>query len=100
MTQSYEERVRFDIFHDFKLNSIPYYKQCKERWPELDPERQEVTIRSILEYLQFPEKDVHLLERVLVPDPSGRPTPNEILHSGWLGMQEEGDNTTKFIEVN
>ena len=86
MTRRYEERVRFDTFHDFRLNSIPYYQQCKERWPELDPERQEVTLRSILEYLQFPEEDIQLLEKVLVPDPSARPTAKKILRSGWLGM--------------
>ncbi|RHZ65254.1 hypothetical protein CDV55_106876 [Aspergillus turcosus] len=82
----YEERVRCDIFHDFRLNSIPYYQQCKDRWPELDPEREETTIRSILEYLQFPEQDIYLLERVLVPDPGARPTAKEILDNGWLDM--------------
>lgn len=64
MTQDYEERVRFDMFHDFRLDSIPYYQQCKERWPELDPGREAVTIRTILEYLQFPEEDICLLEKI------------------------------------
>jgi hypothetical protein len=84
MTQEYEERVKYDVFHDFRLNSIPFYQQCKDRWPELNPGREEVTIRSILEYLQFPEEDIHLLEKVLIPDPTARPTAKEILSNGWL----------------
>lgn len=86
MTQRYEERVTCDIFHDFRLNSVPFYEQCKDRWPEWDPEREEVTIRSILESLQFPDEDIHLLEKVLIPDPRARPAAKEILHSGWLDM--------------
>jgi hypothetical protein len=74
----YEEMVRCDIFHGFRMNSIPYYQQCKDRWPELDPKREETIIQSLLEYLQFPEEDIHLPERDLVPDTGARPTANEI----------------------
>ncbi|EEQ33033.1 conserved hypothetical protein [Microsporum canis CBS 113480] len=84
----YEERVRVDVFHDFKLYNIPFFEQCKDSWPELDPEREEVTIRSILEYLQFPEEDIHLLERVMVPEPKARPTAKDILRQGWIITRE------------
>lgn len=84
MTQIYEDRVRYDIFHDFRLSLAPYYQQCKDCWPRLDPEREEITIRSILKYLEFLEEDILLLERVLIPDPKLRPTVKEILHNGWL----------------
>ncbi|KKZ67282.1 hypothetical protein EMCG_07028 [[Emmonsia] crescens] len=84
MTQMYEDRVRYDIFHDFRLSLAPYYQQCKDRWPRLDPEREEITIRSVLEYLEFLEEDILLLERVLIPEPGLRPTIKEILHNGWL----------------
>ncbi|KAM5431293.1 mitogen-activated protein kinase kinase kinase [Microsporum canis] len=87
-TQIYEERVRVDVFHDFKLYNIPFFEQCKDSWPELDPEREEVTIRSILEYLQFPEEDIHLLERVMVPEPKARPTAKDILRQGWIITRE------------
>ncbi|KAF3482572.1 uncharacterized protein GIQ15_05331 [Arthroderma uncinatum] len=78
-TQRYEERVRVDLFHDFRLYDIPFFEQCKDRWPELDPEREEVTLRAILEHLQFPEEDIHLLETVMIPDPKARPTATDIL---------------------
>jgi hypothetical protein len=68
-TKQYEERIRSEIFHDFRLSSIPYYQQRKDYWPERVPERDEVTFRSILEYLQLPEEDIRILEKVLVPDP-------------------------------
>jgi hypothetical protein len=84
MAQKYEQRVRHNIFHDFRLSSIPYYQQCKDRWPELDPRRKDITLHSILEYFGFPEEDIYLLERVLVPEPGARPTAKEILWSGWL----------------
>ena len=92
-TKQYEERVRSEIFHDFRLSSIPYYQHCKEHWPVRVPERDEVTFRSILEYLQFPEEDICILEKVLVPDPRARPTAEEILQYGWLDAIERRENT-------
>ena len=91
-TKQYEERVQSEIFHDFRLSSIPYYQQCKENWPERIPERDEVTFRSILEYLQFPQEDIRILEKVLVPDPGARPTAGEILRYGWLDTMERRNN--------
>lgn len=83
-TRTYEERVKQDIFHDFRLRSIRFYEECKDRWPKPDPNRKDVAIRSILEYLEFPENEIYFLEKVLDPDPTTRPTAKEILESGWL----------------
>lgn len=83
-SESYEERVRVDIFHDFRLDAMPYYQQCKDRWPDWDVDREDVTIRSILQYLQLPEEDIRLLENVLIPDPNLRPTAEDILSGGWI----------------
>lgn len=91
-TKQYEERVRSEIFHDFQLSSIPYYQQCKEYWPERVPERDEMTFRSILEYLHFANEDIRIVEKVLVPDPGARPTAREILCSGWLDAMERRKN--------
>ncbi|QKX58833.1 uncharacterized protein TRUGW13939_05961 [Talaromyces rugulosus] len=88
-TTAYEERVRQDIFHDFRLYSIRLYEECEDRWPGLDPDRKDVTIRSILEYLQFPENEICFLQEVLNPDPTARPTAKAILDSGWLDNLSE-----------
>jgi len=85
-TKEYEERIRSEIFHDFRLSLVPYYQNCKKLWPKQDPERDEVTFQSILEYLGFARDDIYILEKILVADPGQRPTARDILQNGWLDM--------------
>jgi hypothetical protein len=44
----------------------------KRQLARLSPEREDVAIPPILEYLQSPEKDIHLQEKALVPDSYGK----------------------------
>ncbi|KAK2745568.1 hypothetical protein FQN57_003693 [Myotisia sp. PD_48] len=83
-TQSYERRIASDIFHNFQLRTIPYYHQCREKWPVINPEEEKVTLPMLPEYLQFPSRDKQLLERVLDPDPRTRSTATDLLGSGLL----------------
>jgi hypothetical protein len=80
MTRSYEKRVRCDIFHDFQVSAgfDTLLSAIERQLAKLGSEREEVAIPPILGYLQFPEEDIYLLEKVLVLEPGTRPTAKEI----------------------
>lgn len=89
MTES-ERAVRRAIQNDFDISKVAYYKDVyvPSRDSDYDEEEQ---LFSRLARKGVSENEIYFLKCVLNPDPTKRPTVDEILAFGWLDASDEGD---------
>ena len=78
--EEYEERIRRKVYHDFRLDTIPYYADVDKSAMG----QSQMTFLWKLEYFKLPGRDIAVLEKILISDSCQRPTATEILQSGWL----------------
>lgn len=80
------DSVMKDMSHDYDLRSYNYYKDTP--LPLVDESHKEGRHWRQLTEKGVPKREVGFLKWVLNPDPTQRPTAQQILDSGWLGTED------------
>ncbi|KAF2493618.1 kinase-like protein [Lophium mytilinum] len=82
-----EQSIRYALANDYDLTSIPYYADCT--LPARDREHPTGRQWHFLKEKGVQEDDVAFLKWVMDPDPTSRPTAQEVLESAWLKESEK-----------